>query len=45
MQRGRYRLAAAIVMPATLLAVPIVSLMDRLDRTDPYAWAVLAVKK
>lgn len=43
-RRGRYRLAASLILPAALFALPIVSLLDHIDRTNAYAWAVLAVK-
>lgn len=44
LERGRYRLAAMLVLPFNLVMIPIVSALDRLDATNAYGWAVLAEK-
>lgn len=44
LRRGRYRLAALMVLPLNAVLAPLTSVMDRLDRTNAYGWAVLAVK-
>jgi SAM-dependent methyltransferase len=42
--RGRYHLAALLASPLNLIAVPITSLLDRLDPFNAYGWAVWAAK-
>jgi SAM-dependent methyltransferase len=44
LRRGRYRLAALLVLPLNLVLIPIVTVLDRLDATNAYGWAVLADK-
>jgi SAM-dependent methyltransferase len=44
LHRGRYRLAALLALPFNLIAVPLTSLLDRLDPLNAYGWAVLAEK-
>lgn len=43
--RGRYRISALIMLPLTLLLIPGTTMLDRLDKTNPYGWAVLARKR
>lgn len=43
LRRGRYRIAALAALPVNLLARPLIAL-DRIDRLNPYGWAVLAEK-
>lgn len=45
LDRGRYRLAALIVLPANWLLSPLTRLLDRLDRVNAYGWAVVAHKR
>jgi SAM-dependent methyltransferase len=42
LRRGRYRLAAVLALPLNAVLTPIVSVLDRLDPTNAYGWAVLA---
>jgi SAM-dependent methyltransferase len=44
-KRGRYRISALIVLPLTVLLVPATTVLDRLDKTNAYGWAVLARKR
>lgn len=41
-RRGQYRLGAMLFLPATLIAIPCTTLLDRFDTMNQYAWAVLA---
>jgi SAM-dependent methyltransferase len=41
LQRGRYRLAALLLLPLTAILIPVTSALDRLDNVNPYGWAVL----
>jgi SAM-dependent methyltransferase len=43
-RRGRYRLAALLALPFNVVALPLTSLLDRVDPLNAYGWAVLAVK-
>lgn len=42
LKRGRYRLAALLVLPLNFVLAPLVTLLDRLDPFNAYGWAVLA---
>jgi hypothetical protein len=44
LKRGRYRLAALLVLPLNLVLAPVVGRLDRLDPFNAYGWAVLASK-
>jgi SAM-dependent methyltransferase len=42
--RGRYRISALMVLPLTILLIPCTTVLDRLDKTNAYGWAILARK-
>lgn len=41
-KRGRYRLAALLTMPASIVFLAVARLLDILEPDDAYGWAVLA---
>jgi SAM-dependent methyltransferase len=43
-QRGRYRAAAVLALPFNALLGPVVTMLDHLDATNAYGWALLAEK-
>ena len=42
LRRGQYRLGAMLFLPATLVAIPCTTFLDKFDTMNQYAWAVLA---
>lgn len=44
-KRGKYRLAALLTMPVSIVFLILAKLLDMLDPSDAYGWAVLAAKK
>ena len=44
-ERGKYRLAALLMSPFSLLGYYLARFLDKLDMDDAFLWAVLAVKK
>jgi SAM-dependent methyltransferase len=45
LRRGRYRLAALLLLPFNVLLAPVVTLLDRWDHLNAYGWALLARKR